>query len=173
MIVRREGDPTLPGVVSVGSFHAGQASNVIPDRAELRGTFRSVRAEQRDEIGRRITEIATGIAASMRGTAGVRLEWGGPPVVNDPAMTAIVQAAAGAVVGPDNVIDGPLLSVSDDVAEMLQRVPGCYFFVGSRNEASGLIWGHHHARFDIDEDAMAIGMETMTRAVLTFLADGA
>ena len=65
-------------------------------------------------------------------------------------MTAIVQAAAGAVVGPDNVIDGPLLSVSDDVAEMLQRAPGCYFFVGSADAARGLDAPHHSPAFDFD-----------------------
>jgi amidohydrolase len=171
-IVARENDPTLPGVVSVGAFHAGAAPNVIPDTAEIRGTFRSVLPEQRQKIGNRITEIAIGIASAMGGTAAVDLDWGGPPLVNDAAMTAIVKSAAREVVDVDNVIDGPLLSVSDDVAEMLQRVPGCYFFVGSRNRERGLIWGHHHPRFDVDEDALAIGVETMTRTVLRALADG-
>ena len=73
------------------------------------------------------------------------------------------------VVGPEGTVDGPLMVVSEDMSEFLNRVPGCFYFVGSRNEPRGLTWGHHHAQFDIDEDAMAIGVETMTRTVLRFL----
>jgi amidohydrolase len=55
------------------------------------------------------------------------------------------------------------------MAEILRRAPGCFFFVGSRNPEKGLVWGHHHARFDVDEDALAVGIETMTRTVLRVL----
>lgn len=169
-IVGREGDPTLPGVVTVGSFHAGKASNVIPDTAELSGTLRSVEQEQRLEMARRLEEIAQGVAAAMRARVDVEVTFGVPPTVNDAAMTGIVKAAAREVVGPEKTVDGPLMVVSEDMSEFLNRVPGCFYFVGSRNAERGLTWGHHHARFDIDEDAMAIGIETMTRTVLTFLA---
>jgi amidohydrolase len=96
--------------------------------------------------------------------------FGAPPVVNDPAMTEIVRAAAAEVVGPENAIEGPLQVVSEDYAEFLERVPGCFFFIGSRNEERGLVWGHHHPKFDVDENALAIGVETMTRTVLRYLA---
>ena len=170
-IVSRERDPTMPGVVSIGAFHAGLASNVIPNTAELQGTFRSVTQDQRERTAARIAEIASAVAGAMRGSAEVSVHWGGPPTVNDPALTELVKSAARDVVGASRTIDGPLLSVSDDVAELLARVPGCYFFVGSRNRDRGLTWGHHHPRFDIDEDAMAIGVEVMTRAALAFLGN--
>jgi metal-dependent amidase/aminoacylase/carboxypeptidase family protein len=80
-----------------------------------------------------------------------------------------VQQAAAEVVGPEKVADGPLMVVSEDFSEFLSRVPGCFFFVGSRNQERGLIWGHHHPRFDVDEAALAIGVETMTRAALRYL----
>jgi amidohydrolase len=169
-IVSRENDPILPGVVTVGAFHAGKAPNVIPDSAELAGTLRAVTQEQRQEIAKRVEEVAMGIARTMRTTAEIEITFGVPPTVNDPAMTAIVRAAASEVVGPERSVEGPLMVVSEDMSEFLNRVPGCFYFVGSRNEARGLTWGHHHARFDIDEDAMAIGVETMTRTVLRFLA---
>ena len=170
MIVGREVDPTLPGVVTVGSFHAGKASNVIPDTAELSGTIRTVTEGQRDEMRARVREIAEGVAATMRARAEIAFdEHSAPPVVNDPALTQVVRAAAAEVVGPEGSIDGPLMVVSEDMAEFLNRVPGCFFFVGSRNAERGLTWGHHHPRFDIDEAALAIGVETMTRTVLRYL----
>src|SRR5215211_86692 len=169
-IVSRELDPTVAGVVTIGAFHAGEASNVIPDSAELRGTIRAVTQDQRETMARRIEEIAKGIGATMRAEVEFEIEFGVPPTVNDAAMTEIVKEAAREVVGEERTIDGPLMVVSEDMSEFLDRVPGCFYFVGSRNVERGLTWGHHHARFDIDEDAMAIGVETMTRTVLKFLA---
>jgi amidohydrolase len=62
---------------------------------------------------------------------------------------------------------------SDDMGHFLQRVPGCYFFVGTRNEATGIIGDHHHPRFDIDEAALAVGVETLTRTAMRYLASEA
>ena len=169
-IVSRELDPTLPGVVTVGAFHSGHAANVIPDTAELRGTIRAVTNEQRELMAKRLVEIADGVAQTMRAQVEVEVTFGVPPTVNDPAMTEIVKAAAGEVVGSENAVDGDLMVVSEDMSEFLDRVPGCFYFVGSRNVDRGLIWGHHHARFDIDEEAMAIGVETITTTVLKLLA---
>jgi len=169
-IVSRELDPTLPAVVTVGAFHAGHAANVIPDVAELRGTIRAVTNAQRHEMARRVVEITEGVARTLRATAEVEVTFGVPPTVNNPEMTEIVKSAAREVVGEEKTVDGDLMVVSEDMSEFLERVPGCFFFVGSRNSEKGLTWGHHHARFDIDEEAMAIGVETMTRTVLKFLA---
>lgn len=170
-IVARELDPTLPGVVTVGAFHAGEASNVIPEIAELRGTIRAVTQDQREMMARRIEEITQGIATAMRAKVDVQITFGVPPTVNDAAMTEIVKSAAREVVGEEGTIDGPLMVVSEDMSEFLDRVPGCFYFVGSRNAERGLTWGHHHPRFDIDEEAMAIGIETMTRTVLKYLGE--
>ena len=68
-------------------------------------------------------------------------------------------------------LEGPLKVVSEDYSLFLEQVPGCYYFVGSRNEERGLVWGHHHQKFDIDEEAMGIGIETMTRTVLRYFAN--
>jgi amidohydrolase len=167
-LVARENDATQPLVVSVGSFHAGLAANVIPDTAELKGTIRSVSTEQREAIARRLTEQATAIAAAHGCTAEIALPESCGAVINDAAMTEIVKAAASEVVGAGNVHDGPLAMVSEDMSEFTSRAPGCFFFVGSRNTERGLVWGHHHPRFDVDEAAMAIGVETTTRAELRY-----
>ena len=58
---------------------------------------------------------------------------------------------------------------AEDFSYFLEQRPGCFFFVGSKNDEKGLVWGHHHPRFDIDEESMAVGMETMTRSVVAYL----
>jgi amidohydrolase len=84
-------------------------------------------------------------------------------------MTGFVTGVLAEVVGADNVLPAPLHMGAEDFSYFLEAVPGCFWFVGSRNPAKGFVWGHHHPKFDIDEDAMAIGMETVTRVVLRYL----
>jgi len=169
-LVSREVKPIESGVVSVCAFIGGDAFNVIPDRAELRGTVRTFTPENRDMLERRISELVTGIATAMRATATVDFARGYPATVNEEAMTQIVRAAAAEVVGPENVIDAEPMMGAEDFSYFLQERPGSYFFIGSRNEDRGLIWGHHHPKFDIDEASMAIGIETMLRTTLGYLA---
>lgn len=169
-VVSRTNNPIQPAVLTVGTIHAGKASNVIPDFVKMGGTIRFYDQDQRMVMRKRLTELAETTAAAYGARAEVELEWGVSSTDNDPEMTAIVREAAAQVVGPDNVTDGDILMVSEDMSEFLSRVPGCYFLVGSMNEERGLTWGHHTSRFDIDEDSLAIGIETMTRAVLACLA---
>lgn len=169
-VVSRINNPIEPAVLTVGTISAGKASNVIPDTVTMGGTIRFYSQEQRMLMRKRLTEIAETTAAAFGARAEVQLEWGVGSTDNDPAMTAIVREAASAVVGPENVTEGDILMVSEDMSEFLARVPGCYYLVGSMNEERGLTWGHHTSRFDIDEDALAIGIETMTRTVLQYLA---
>ena len=170
-IVARNNNPIEPAVVTVGSIHGGQASNVIPDTVTLGGTIRFTSQAQRLMMRKRLTEIAESTAAALGARVEVDIEWGVGPTDNAPAMSDVVRQAARAVVGPENVSDGVLEMVSEDMSEFLNLVPGCYYLVGTRNEARGLSWGHHTSRFDIDEDALAIGIETMTRTVLNYLAE--
>jgi amidohydrolase len=169
-VVSRERTPTMPAVVTVGALHAGKASNVIPETAVMTGTIRSVTEEQRKMLAERVTEIAEGVGTAMRARVDVAIKWGVPALVNDPDMAKLVRSAAAEVVGPENAIEGELKVVSEDMAEVLNRVPGCFFFVGSRNAERGLTYGHHHPRFDVDEAALAIGIETMTRSALRYFA---
>lgn len=169
-VVSREQSPIMPAVVTIGALHAGNASNVIPETAVMSGTIRSVTEEQRKMLAQRVTEIAEGVGAAMRAQVDVAIKWGVPALVNDPELVKLVRSAASEVVGPENAIEGELKVVSEDMAEVLNRVPGCFYFVGSRNAERGLIYGHHHARFNVDEAALAIGIETMTRSALHYFA---
>ena len=169
-IVSREIDPTESAVVTVGAFRAGEAANVIPDTAELRATVRSFTREGRDYLARRIEEVVRGIAGSMRAEVDFRYRFGYPPTINDPAMTDLVRAAATELIGAERVVEAPQMMGAEDFSYFLEQRPGCFFYVGSRNEERGLIWGHHHPRFDIDEEALGVGIATMTAAVQRYLA---
>jgi amidohydrolase len=169
-VVSRNNNPLEPAVYTIGSIHAGNAGNVIPDTVTMTGAIRHVNESQAQLMRRRITEIAESTAKALGATAEVIVGEGVGPTVNDPAIAQIVRDASASVVGPENVVAGEILMVSEDVSEFMNEIPGCYYLVGSMNEAKGLTWGHHTSRFDIDEDALAIGIKTMTGSVLRFLA---
>lgn len=171
-LVAREVDPTLSAVVSTCIFKSGDAFNVIPDTAELGGTVRTFDSDVRDLLERRIGELASGIAMAMRATVDYTYRRGYPATVNDPVATELVREAARDAVGRDKVLDADPKMGAEDFSYFLEERPGCYFFVGSRNESRGLVWGHHHPKFDIDEDSLAIGIETTVNTALRYLADG-
>jgi amidohydrolase len=168
-IVAREVDPTEQAVVTVGAFLAGEAVNVIPDTAEMRGTLRSFSPEVRAQLVTRVEEISRGIATAMRAEIEFACQPGYPLTVNDPEQTAMVREVAAEVVGTENVLEAPLDMSAEDFSYFLEQRPGCFYFVGSQDESKGLIRGHHHPKFDINEDCMAIGMEVMVRTVLRAL----
>ncbi|MDI3341673.1 MAG: amidohydrolase [Sphaerobacter sp.] len=172
-IVSREVDPLEAAVVTFGKLVAGTANNVIPDSAVLEGTVRTYSPAVRDHIERRIGEIATGVAAAMRAEAQVTYLRGYPAMHNDPALTAIVRAAASEIVGADNVFDRPPIMAGEDMAFIAERVPTCMFSLGVANPERGIVYPPHHPRFDADEDALAVGVRIMAAAALRYLESGA
>ena len=168
-LVARETDPLEQAVVSVCAFHAGDAFNVIPDTAELRGTVRTFTPELRDQMESRLTALAQNIALAMRGEATVDYQRGYPASINDEAMVEIVREAAKQVVGEEKVITSKPQMGAEDFSYFLLERPGAFFFVGSKNEEKGLVWGHHHPRFDIDEESLATGAGTMLTSILGYL----
>lgn len=169
-LVSREVDPTESAVVTVGSFHSGHAPNVIPDTAEITGTVRSFKPEVRDLLERRIVELAEGVGKAMRADVTASYRRGVPATINDPEMAAIARQAAIEVVGEDHVRAQIPTMGGEDFSFFGENTPACYFFVGTNNEERGLVWGHHHPRFDIDEGALGIGIETMVRTLTGYLA---
>ncbi|CAN5333607.1 amidohydrolase [soil metagenome] len=168
-IVSRNVDPILAGVVTVGSFHSGSAGNVIPNTAEMAGTTRSVTPEQREMINRRVREIAVGVGNALKTDVEVTFGFGAGPTVNTPEMAQLVRAVAEEIVPKEHVRAGDMISASEDFGEFTQRVPGAFFFLGTRNDAKGFTAAHHHPQFDIDEDPMAVGVAMMAAVALRFL----
>lgn len=162
-IVSRNIDPLDSVVVTVGQFSAGSSFNVIPERAELKGTVRSYDADTHRLIYRRILEMARNMATAFGCEAGMETVAIVPAVVNDPQVVDVVRAASAGVVGVENVVGGRDMA-SEDMGQILEEIPGCYFFVGSRNEEAGYHYPHHHPRFDFDERALVTGVATMAAA---------
>jgi amidohydrolase len=169
MLVSRETDPAVPAVVSFGAFQAGNAFNVIPDTATLRGTVRTFHQEERERFAERIEAVVRGVAGAMRAEVEFAYHFGYPPTVNDADMNEIVRAAAREVVGPEMVVEEDLHMGAEDMSYFLEAVPGSFFYVGSKNPDKGLVWGHHHPRFDIDEESLGNGIQTMAGAAIGYL----
>ncbi|MCX6071879.1 MAG: amidohydrolase [Chloroflexi bacterium] len=170
-IVSRNLDPRATAVVSVTQIHAGETFNVIPDRAVLRGTIRTFEPEIRQMVMRRVTEVTAGIAAALGCTARVRLTPLTPPVVNDPAVSAKVRAAARGLF-PDAVVDESERSmVSEDMAFFLQAVPGCFSLVGSADRERGQGPAHHNSQFDFDEAVLPRAVALLAAATIDLLSE--
>lgn len=167
-IVSRNIDPLDSVVVTVGQMTAGTTFNVIPQEAILKGTVRSFDNELHRLAYRRILEMAQNMAAAFRCTATMETVAIVPAVNNAPDPTTTVRAAALGVVGRDNVVEGQTMG-AEDMGFILEEIPGCYFFVGSANEAKGLNYPHHHPRFDFDERAMVAGVAAMTGAAARYV----
>ncbi len=170
-LISRETSPFSPAVITIGKISAGTAFNIIPETVEMQGTMRAFTHEHREKLVRRIGEVASGIALAMGGTCAVEVFDGCPPCINDPAMTEVVRKAAIEAVGEKDVDESEevMTTGSDDMAYFLNAVPGCYFIVGAHNEEKGAKYPHHHPRFNIDEDALAVGAEVLTRAAMEYL----
>jgi len=171
-LVSREVDPTDQAVVSNCVFKAGEAFNVIPDTATLMGTVRTFLTDTQDHLEKRMGEVASGIAEAMGGKADTVYTRGYPATVNDEEMSNLVRDAARGIVGDENVqIAEPKMGAEDFSYFLLER-PGCFFFVGTKNDEKDSGWPHHHPRFDIDEEGMTAGIATMATSVVNCLAAG-
>jgi amidohydrolase len=168
-LVSREVAPDQPAVVSVGLIRGGRAHNVVADEVELLGTVRAPDQPLRESLMRRVEEVARGVAGALRAELDFTLVAGCPPVVNDPESAEVVRRAAVEAVGEANVEFARPLTVGDDMACFLERVPGCYYLVGAGDPARAARPPHHHAEFDIDERALPVGVSTSVRALLTWL----
>jgi amidohydrolase len=115
-------------------------------------------------------KIVAGVAAACGVKAKLEIEPLTPAVTNDAQVTEVVHAAAEAVLGPENVTTGERTMGSEDAAYFMEKVPGCYFFLGSANASLGLNAPHHNPRFDFDEAALITGVAVMVHALAHYLA---
>ncbi len=168
-VVSRSVSPLETAVVTVGSFHSGDAFNVIPDCADLSGTIRTYDADVREMVLNRVQEIVENVPAGCGASAELRIEHITPAVVNDPDAVRVVREAAARVVGDESVESGERTMGSEDAAYFTREIPGCYFFIGSANSERGLDAPHHNPHFDFDEDALSIGAAVMAGAIAHYL----
>jgi len=168
-IVARDVPPLQTAVVSVTAIQCGEAFNVIPSEAQLKGTIRTFDSDVRNTVLTRFNDIVTNVSTGMGCKSEVELQSITPAVINDPSITESVQNIAEELF-PDDTIDNNAPTMgSEDMAFMMQEIPGCYFFIGSANSNAGLDASHHNPKFDFDERALPKGAALMTAAVIKLL----
>ena len=169
-IVARNVNPTDTAVVSVGTFMSGNAANVISGEATLTGTIRSFTPEVRNLLFGRIDEIAKGICQAHGATCVVEPRLGCPATINSVAGAALMARVATGVVGAEQVAQIAPMMVGEDMAEFLDRAPGCFVLIGAADPAGPELSPHHNATFDFDERMLPTGVAVLAGAAMAYLA---
>ncbi|MCJ7595449.1 MAG: amidohydrolase, partial [Desulfobacterales bacterium] len=165
-IASRQINPMSPVVLTVGSFHAGSAFNIIPAEAEIVGTTRTLDRHIWDSLQGRVEKIIKGTCEAMGAGYELKYTRGYPPTVNDGALLEIVRRCAAEVVGEKNVFEPEPIMAGDDMAFFLEKVPGFFFFLGAGHDNSAPL---HNSRFDFNEDILPKGVETYLRLAYELL----
>lgn len=163
-IVSRQTNPLDPVVVSIGAIHGGKAFNIIPPRVQLAGTLRCLDPELRQPSMDRIARLAKGVCETFGGQCHFTPDFGYPCTVNEARMTSLVADVVADAMGEDAIVPSQTLG-GEDMSYFLQRVPGCFFFLGSANAGRGLNASHHSPHFDFDEQVLPLGVELLVRTV--------
>lgn len=151
----------IPTVVAFGKIEGKGATNVIPDKVDLEGTFRTMNEEWRMEVHDKLKAIVQEISDANSIRSSIRIEKGYPFLVNDETLTTKCVAWAKEYLGEENVEELPLRMTAEDFAFISQKVPSCFYRLGTGNVAKGIRSGVHTATFDIDEAALKTGAGLM------------
>jgi amidohydrolase len=165
-ISSRHMNPLEPAVVTVGMFHAGTAFNIIPGDAQLTGTTRTFNLDIWNSWAERLETIVRGVCESMGADFEMKFSKGYPPTINDDSMAEVVRRCAQKVAGKDKVVEPERSMGGEDMSYFLQRSKGCFYALGvGRQEFTPL----HNSRFDLNENVLALGVETHCRIALDLL----
>ena len=169
-IVSREIKPVNPSVVTIGSIHGGTAQNIIPSEVKMSGIIRTMTNEDREFAKQRLKEIVNGICTTFRGSAEIEIEESYPCLYNDDDMVDLLEKSAIEILGVENVKlqKNPKLGV-ESFAYFANEVPSVFYFLGIRNEKKGIIHSAHNNLFDIDEDALPIGVAIQCEIAVNYL----
>ncbi len=165
-LISRRRNPADPAVVSVTAVRAGTTHNVIPETATLEGTVRTYGGPFHEALPAMMRRIIEESAQGFGARAELQYERVYPPTVNDANLAAHMAQVAAEVVGPANVRTDYRTMAGEDMAFFLERIRGCYVLVGSGNPAKGTDHPHHSPRFDLDEDALPLAVELLSRMAL-------
>ena len=169
-VVARNTNPNIPAVLSFGKINSvGGATNIIPDEVKIEGTFRTMNEEWRMEAHKQIVRIAEKTAESMGGTCDVDIMIGYPCLVNEPLLTARTHAHMIEYMGEENIVELPIRLTAEDFSYYSQRADACFYRLGTGNVEKGIISPVHTPTFDIDEQALEIGMGLMAYLAITEL----
>lgn len=160
-VVSRNSNPFNPSVLSITSFQGGATTNVIPNEVKLMGTFRAMDEKWRAEAHQLIEKISNELVNSMGGEIDLHIDKGYPAVINDEELNKVVKSAAGKFLGTENVEETELRMGAEDFGYYAQQIPACFYRVGVMNKEKGITSGVHTPTFNIDENAIEIGMGLM------------
>lgn len=164
-VVSRKCNPTIPSVLTFGHFEAIGATNIIPSTAIIKGTFRTMNENWRAEALSLVESQTKEICTSMGATVTVQISKGYPYLENNPIVTSKLRNKAKQILGDQHVEDLPIRMTSEDFAFYSQEIPVCFLRLGVRNEDKGIVYGVHHPKFNIDDNALITGMQVMASSV--------
>jgi hippurate hydrolase len=160
-IISRNNNPTSPSVLSICSIQGGHTTNVIPSEVKLMGTFRAMDETWRYKAHDLIRKQAKGLVEGMGAALDLHIDVGYPTVDNDPAFTEVAWKLADEYMGKEHVEETETRMGAEDFGYYTQVIPGCFYRLGVRNEAKGIVHQVHTPKFDIDENAIEIGVGMM------------
>ncbi len=160
-VISRNNNPLQPSVLSITSFQGGHTTNVIPSEVKLMGTFRAMDEEWRFRAHEIIRKLSTGLVHSMGAEIDLHIDVGYPTVYNNEALHETAKDLASTYMGTDKVEETEIRMGAEDFGYYSQRIPGCFFRLGTANKNKGIIAGVHTPVFNIDEDAIETGIGIM------------
>lgn len=170
-IVSRQANPIIPSVLSFGKIIAEGATNVIPDKVEIEGTFRTFNNEWREEAHQRMKKMASGLVEGMGGECDFEIRRGYPVLINEANITREVRQYTEDFLGKENVVDLDPWMPAEDFAFYSQHIPGCFYRIGTGDEANGITSGLHTPTFNIDEKSLETGPGLMAYVALKCLGN--
>ena len=171
-IISRNLAATDSAVLTIGSFHAGTARNIIPQEAVMKGTLRTLSPGVRDRVLVRLQEMLKGLEVAYQVVAELETAVGYPLLVNDSRLVRFVDTEARTFLGDDCVHPGPPRMGSEDFAFFLQKFPGILLRVGCHDPARGIAHGLHSPFFDLDERVLDVGVRLFTHLLSNYTESG-
>ena len=169
-VVSRSTSPSDAVVLTIGTMEGGERLNIIAEQVRMTGTIRTFDDRVLERTLRRVEDVLAGVTAAMGAEYELSHYTSCPVLVNDAAMTALVEREARAFFGEKGLLRRAPITGADDMACFLERVPGCYFFLGARPQQRSRRFPHHHPSFDFDERALTVGLEFALRLVEAYLS---
>jgi hippurate hydrolase len=160
-LISRNNNPFNPSVLSITSFNAGNTTNVIPNEVKLMGTFRAMDEEWRFKAHELMRTLTNNLVLSMGGEAELHIDVGYPCVMNNEKITSAAMQKAAEFMGKDKVSETELRMGAEDFGYYAQQIPACFYRLGTMNSSKGITAGVHTPVFNIDEDAIEIGIGMM------------
>ena len=165
-IIHKSCPKEVPCVISFGHFDALGATNVIPERAEIKGTFRTMNEEWRGKAAILLMDLANNLENKYKGNVNLEISKGYPFLKNDEELTEKLKAKFESFFGPENIEGLALRMTSEDFSFYSQTIPVCFFRLGVGNKEKGIIYSVHHPKFDVDSACLKTGMLAMIQAAL-------